>query len=456
MPLRKATSRAEQRRVERLDTNVKTAVPPNRLGQLLSEARLRTGSDLEQLAHRSEFTVGELSDLEAGHQLLDDDLIKRVTELYQIDCGPIVPQRSGLVIDLDDQLMTASSHALPLDSDAREHVLDRYLSLVYLLRNNTPGTKVTLRDEDLDILSASLKERRELIEEQLLLAMEPENETVFALFSWFRKRVWVPAAGALVGVTSVGALVMLSSSSPSGDFVDTQQLLADANPEPDADSTIAGVQLAPGPTSDLPASENTTADTTITASGVSSGSGSSTSSASPTSIPASNEPQIDRPASVVASESLAPTTEATEIGHAAEALLPFDWEEVLPGWEITYRGHNDSFRGLTYPYDQSIEIFVRESDTPERLASIVAHELGHAMDVTHMTAAERNQWLVARDISDSPWWADAFASDFQSGAGDFAEAFAVWAIGDSSSSEIAGQPTVDQLNLLESFFDNVL
>ena len=158
----------------------------------------------------------------------------------------------------------------------------------------------------------------------------------------------------------------------------------------------------------------------------------------------------------MASESLAPTTEATEIGHAAEALLPFDWEEVLPGWEFTYRGHNDSSRGLTYPYDQSIEIFVRESDTPERLASIVAHELGHAMDVTHMTAAERNQWLVARDISDSPWWADAFASDFQSGAGDFAEAFAVWAIGDSSSSEIAGQPTVDQLNLLESFFDNVL
>lgn len=464
MPLRKGPYRADDRYVASLDTNshssdsrdtdshdtlVRTAVPPNRLGHLLSEARLRNGADLEDLAKRSEFTVGELSDMEAGHQLLDDDLIARVTELYQIDCGPIVPQRSGLVIDLDDKLMTAASHALPLDSDAREHVLDRYLSLVYLLRNNTPGTKVTLRDEDLDILAASLKERRELIEEQLLFAMQPDNEAVFSLFGWFRKRIWVPAAGALVGVTSVGALVMLSSSSPSGDVIDAQQLLADATPDPDT-ATTGGLQLAPGPSSNIANANSGTSNSAAA------GNNTSTASSSPTSIPASNEPQADRPTSVAAAESQAPTSAAVGLGAAAEDLLPFDWEAALPGWEINYRGHNNNFRGLTYPYEQTIEIFVRESDTPERLASILAHELGHAMDVTHMGSDERNQWLDARGIEDAPWWADAFVSDFQSGAGDFAEAFAVWSIDDESTSEIAGQPTVAQLELISSFFEDVL
>ena len=54
-----------------------TIVPANRLGQLLAEARLRNGADLAELAYRSDgrFTVGELSDLEAGHRLLDERLI---------------------------------------------------------------------------------------------------------------------------------------------------------------------------------------------------------------------------------------------------------------------------------------------------------------------------------------------------------------------------------------------
>ncbi len=436
------------------DTNVITAVPPNRLGQLLSEARLRNGADLQELAGQSEFTVGELSDLEAGHQLLDEDLITRVTQLYQIDCGPIVPQRSTLVIDLDDQLMTAASHALPLDSAAREHVLDRYLSLVYLLRNNNPGSKVTLRDEDLDILAASLQERRELIEEQLLLAMDPDNSSVFSLFGWFKKRLWVPAAGALVGVTSVGALVMLSTASPSGDAISSAQLL-DTSPDPDATNGAGGVQLSAGPTSSL-SQGSTDAGATNASASASFSSTADSAVSPPTTIIASRSSSVDRPDSVVESESIAPTDAVRQLGGAAEALLPFDWQEALPGWEINYRGHNDSFRGLTYPYEQTIEIFVRADDTPEQLASIVAHELGHAMDVTHMGSDERNRWLEARGVDDAPWWSDAFASDFESGAGDFAEAFAVWAINDASSSEIAGQPTTSQLSLLASFFDEIL
>ena len=105
-------------------------VPANRLGQLLAEARLREGTDLEDLASVSEFTVGDLSDLEAGHRVLDDELIQSVTDLYEIDCGRIVPERAGLVVDLDDGRLRAANHAYPIESDDRDHILD--LSLIHI------------------------------------------------------------------------------------------------------------------------------------------------------------------------------------------------------------------------------------------------------------------------------------------------------------------------------------
>ena len=193
-----------------------TIVPANRLGQLLAEARLRNGADLAELAERSagRFTVGELSDLEAGHRLLDDRLIGTVTSLYEVDCGPIIPQRAELTIDLDRNLVSAAGRVLPLDSGERDHIIDRYLSLVYVLRNRRPGTPVPLRDEDVAILAASLAERSELIEEQLLLVMETAGEPVNRLVRWFKTRLWVPGTGVLVGAVSVGSLVMVASDVP--------------------------------------------------------------------------------------------------------------------------------------------------------------------------------------------------------------------------------------------------
>jgi len=139
------------------------------------------------------------------------------------------------------------------------------------------------------------------------------------------------------------------------------------------------------------------------------------------------------------------------IGLQAEALLPFDWETLLPGWEINYLGQDSTFRGLTYPYDRSIDMFVRDTDTPESLAGILAHELGHAIDVEYFDDGDRNQWRNAREIDDAPWWPDAYSRDFQTGAGDFAESFAFWAVGDPSSSELGDNPNADQLALIENY-----
>ncbi len=421
-----------------MGSGASTIVPANRFGQLLVEARHREGADLEELAARSGFTVGELSDFEAGHRVLNDRLIAQVTSLYAIDCGPIIPQRAELTIDLNENVLLAAGHALPLASAAHDHVLERYLSLVYVLRNSQPGSTVPLRAEDISILSASLAERYELVEEQLLAAMEPDRQSVRGLVGWLKQRLWVPGAGAIVGAVSIGTLVMVS-----GDGEAATETMAQPEPEPEpplepeqlrsaAASFAAGIGLAP----------NAADDTDALASAGSSLNDSATAavSAAPS--------EVAPPEAATSAEG---TVSPEEIGRLAEAELPFAWQELVPGWTITYQGENPSFRGLTYPYEKTIEMFVRPGDTPESVAGILAHELAHAFDVDYMNDDDRAEWLEARGIDDAPWWPDAYARDFQSGAGDFAESFAYWAVGDRSSSELGGAPSASQIDLIESF-----
>lgn len=410
-----------------------TIVPANRLGQLLVEARQREGTDLEELAARSDFTVGELSDFEAGHRVLNDIIVREITGLYSIDCGPIIPQRTELTIDLNDNVMMAAGHALPLASAAYDHILERYLSLVYVLRNSEPGTTVPLRDEDVSILAESLAEKQERVREQLLQTMDTEPDSVSGLFNWFKQRLWVPGAGAVVGAVSLGTLVMLSS--------DGTALASESTDVPDT-----------GP------DEGTTTSTRASARLA------SPTATNPTTTQPSSQPDAETQLVLANGTTLAVPGAATEsgprtpqsVGAQAEALLPFDWNDVLPGWTITYNESNTEFRGLTYPYDKSIDLFVRDNDTPESLAGILAHEVGHAIDVTHLNDAQRQEWSETRSIENSQWWPDAYASDFETGAGDFAESFAFWAVQDPSSSKIAHTPTTSQLVALESLLEGIL
>lgn len=413
-----------------------TIVPANRLGQLLAEARLREGTDLEELSARSDFTVGELSDFEAGHRVLNDTIVQTITRLYSIDCGPIIPQRTELTIDLNENVMMAAGHALPLSSAAHDHVLERYLSLVYVLRNSEPGRPVPLRDEDVSILATSLAQKQEFVHEQLLRTMATEGDSVNGLFNWFKQRLWVPGAGAVVGAVSIGTLVMMSTDGSA--LASEPSDLPDTVPDPDTSRTDA--------TTARPSVR--VASTTAV-------------SASPPTTPADVDGrQAPLGATAIEATPDVDTTAANgtpqAMGAAAEALLPFDWQTVLPGWTIDYRGPDSEFRGLTYPYKKSIELYVRSDDTASSLAGILAHEIGHAIDVTHLSDDDRAQWQDTRGIDDHQWWPDAYASDFETGAGDFAESFAFWAVQDPSSSQIAHEPTTSQLTALEALLDDLL
>jgi len=105
--------------------------------------------------------------------------------------------------------------------------------------------------------------------------------------------------------------------------------------------------------------------------------------------------------------------------------------------------------GGTGTYERRVEIYVRVDQTVEDVAFTLAHELGHAVDVTYFGQDERRAWLAARGLDpDTPWWVESGATDFGSGAGDWAEAFAIHLFGGTGHSRLAGQPDAAQLELV--------
>jgi len=135
-------------------------------------------------------------------------------------------------------------------------------------------------------------------------------------------------------------------------------------------------------------------------------------------------------------------------GAAALQLISYPWQDL--DYDLVFLPAADGLRGLTFPYERRIEIYVRSSDTPQSLAHVVAHEIGHAVDVSLNSGPGRVQWLQARGLeADYRWWPESGQSDFATGAGDFAECFAVWQVDARSYSEIDAD-CADDLDLLQA------
>ena len=112
------------------------------------------------------------------------------------------------------------------------------------------------------------------------------------------------------------------------------------------------------------------------------------------------------------------------------------------------------FVGYAFFNERRIEIYVRSTQTAYDVATVVAHELGHAVDVSLFDADDRETWLIARGLGDHDWWPEpGAASDFASGAGDWAESFAHWLLDDVSQSELGAEPDDEQQALIERLVD---
>jgi hypothetical protein len=193
-------------------------VPSWRLGSLLEHEREQAGRTVDQVASgSSSFSAADLLAIEHGDVSLTDGDILAVVELYGVDPDALMPGRHELVVDLDQRELAAAGHTQPLAGTAptADEVLASYLSLVYTLRSSAPGTPLSLRQGDLDVLARALALATPEVEHRLRDLMAEPAAEVHRRSSLLRARVLVPAAGVLVAVCIGGALVVSARSSSS-------------------------------------------------------------------------------------------------------------------------------------------------------------------------------------------------------------------------------------------------
>ena len=189
-------------------------VPPRRLGRLLAEARLERGLTVADVAEEIGGALDEIEilEVETGRRALDDQDLRTLTELYGLKTSSMVPSRSRLVIDLEEGLIEADGTTAELPAAetpaGRDEVLSKYLALVYSMRGQEPGTSITLRLGDLDVLAEAFESDRRSIEDELVALMVTTPEPVKKRFRLLRGRTVVPVVGVLVATTAAGALVL--------------------------------------------------------------------------------------------------------------------------------------------------------------------------------------------------------------------------------------------------------
>jgi hypothetical protein len=244
--------------------------------------------------------------------------------------------------------------------------------------------------------------------------------------------LWLLGSIGLAGLALVGAARSLPAQS-LGQRIAPEDLLITAG---DEGATGGGADVPASPTIGL----ETTADV---AAGDTSGptSGPATDDLGPTDDP---EPVDDGgPADDGA------LTDEERDGRQALAEIDYPWEQLLPGWTIDFLPERDGFYGLTLVPEQRIEIYVRPEQSPRLLAHVIAHELGHAVDVSLNDGPDRRRWEDQRGFGSSPWWPGTGATDFSTGAGDFAESFAAWQVGEQDfRSNLGGPPDRADIELL--------
>ena len=142
---------------------------------------------------------------------VSDEDARKLATIYGLESTSLVPPRSKLIVDLSEGLLTVDDRSLRVgrSSPSRDEVLARYLTLVYSMRRLEPGAPLTLRVDDLDVLGRALRVGSRTLETDLeSLMAHPEQ-----LLGWrsrlLKRRVLIPAAGVMVALLGVGALVLV-------------------------------------------------------------------------------------------------------------------------------------------------------------------------------------------------------------------------------------------------------
>ncbi len=139
-------------------------------------------------------------------------------------------------------------------------------------------------------------------------------------------------------------------------------------------------------------------------------------------------------------------------GQAALELVRYPWPEL--GYQIVFLPARRGYRAMTFPDRRRIEVYVRRSDSLTRTAFDLAHELGHAVDVSYLSDEERARWRALRGIEPRRrWYGCSRCDDLSTPAGDFAEVFAYWRVrrADYFAGRLGPLPSAVELRQLDAF-----
>ena len=106
----------------------------------------------------------------------------------------------------------------------------------------------------------------------------------------------------------------------------------------------------------------------------------------------------------------------------ALALVGVSAQEI--GYRLLVAAPRADLRAQVDHGARTITVFLDPAEAPHLVAHDIAHEIGHAVDHVRLSDADRRAYLARRGVADAPWWPSA-ADDATSGAGDFAEVFAL-------------------------------
>lgn len=261
----------------------------------------------------------------------------------------------------------------------------------------------------------------------------------FATLIWF-----VPESGDGENAAVLGADFDASALADAAPTTTVPAALVTGISDPDPGGDEARAEEPPAD------AEPTLADTTTTASTTSTSTSTTIPDTTTTSTTSSTAALVDVPEAEEVPEAIASATPAPlSLGEQALQRVSYPWRSQFPDWELVWRGPRNGIRALTFPQDKRVEVYIRSSDTAASLHRVFAHELGHVIDVELNSTEDRDQWVAQRGINEAaPWWPSAESPDFATGAGDFAEAFAVWETGVTTRSTVADQPSAADLALL--------
>ena len=246
------------------------------------------------------------------------------------------------------------------------------------------------------------------------------------------RRLWIAAGSMALALSGAIAQQLLPTAAEAAPQVSARADSAPVVVQPGADAVLAASPL-PSPVAAAPVAP----------------------APAPAVVPArpATKPVAATPRKATADVCSGPGWQARR-GQAAMATLRDNGQRS--GVSVSFKGAKAGYLGLTFPERHHVDVYVRScsAESFTLLRHVMSHEMGHAFDAAHMTAAKRAAYMAMRGIpAGTPWFGCNYCTDFATPAGDFAETYSQWQRGSHDSrTQIAPMPNATQLAQIAAAF----